>query len=110
MSFRRLKSWPTNADRPDFRETMTAGSVDAVRQHPHADKEDAWLIPDAYLFFADRFVEWLGQTTGEELQSRLDALYFAIKEDLHLVVIDLEEQDDPSKSVVFSIWSIRTWC
>jgi len=89
-----FKVWPTNADRPDFRDTMTAGSVDAVHQHPHADKEDAWLIPNAYLYFADRFVEWIGPASGEDLQSRLNALYFAIKEDLHLVVIDLEEQDD----------------
>lgn len=89
-----FKVWPTNADRPDFRDTMKAGSVEAVRQHPHANEEDVWLIPNAYLFFADTFSEWLGDTAGENLQSRLDALYFAIKEDLHLVVIDLEEQDD----------------
>lgn len=89
-----FKVWPTNADRPDFRDTMKAGSVEAVRQHPHADEEDAWLIPNAYLFFAETFSEWLGDSTGDDLEARLNALYFAIKEDLHLVVIDLEEQDD----------------
>ena len=89
-----FKVWPTNADRADFREVMKAGSVQAVRQLPHADPDDAWLIPNAYLFFADMFIEWVGDTTGETLESRLDAIYFSIKEDLHLVVIDLEEQDD----------------
>lgn len=89
-----FKVWPTNADRQDFRETMKAGSVQAVRQMPHADPDDDWLIPNAYLYFADTFVEWLVAGTADAMQARLDALYFAIKEDLHLVVIDLEEQDD----------------
>lgn len=89
-----FKVWPTNSDRVDFRDTMNAGSREAVRQLPGADPDDDWLIPDAYLFFADTFDEWLGGVEGELLESRIDALYVAIKEDLHLVVIDLEEQDD----------------
>lgn len=89
-----FKVWPTNADRADFRDTMKAGSAEAVRQLPHANPEDAWLIPNAYLFFAETFSKWIGDATGEGLESRLDAIYSSIKEDLHLVVIDLEEQDD----------------
>ena len=90
-----FKVWPTNADRADFRSTMTAGSIETVRQHPHADDEDdGWLIPNAYLFFADTFLDWLGDADADHLPARLEALYFAIKGDLHLVVIDLEEQDD----------------
>jgi hypothetical protein len=89
-----FKVWPTNSDRADFRDTLKAGCIQAVRQLPHADADDDWLIPNAYLFFADRFTEWIGDATGEMLQRRLDALYFSMKEDLHLVVIDLEEQDD----------------
>jgi uncharacterized protein with ParB-like and HNH nuclease domain len=89
-----FKVWPTNSDRSDFRDTMKAGSREAVKQLPAADPDDEWLIPNAYLFFADTLNSWLGEEAGESLEMRLDALYFAIKEDLHLVVIDLEEQDD----------------
>lgn len=89
-----FKVWPTNSDRSDFRDTMTAGSREAVKQLPSADPNDDWLIPNAYLFFADTFNGWLGDESGELVEAKIDALYFAIKEDLHLVVIDLEEQDD----------------
>jgi len=89
-----FKVWPTNSDRLDFRETMNAGSRKKVRELPSADPDDEWLIPNAYLFFADIFDGWIGDAEEESLERRLDALYFAIKEDLHLVVIDLEEHDD----------------
>ena len=92
----RFKVWPTNADRADFRSTMTAGSIEAVREHFHADddEDDGGLIPNAYLFFAATLLDWLGNSDGDQLAGRLEAMYFAIKGDLHLVVIDLEEQDD----------------
>lgn len=89
-----FKVWPTNSDRADFRDTMNAGSAAAVRDLPSADPDDDWLIPNAYLFFADTFAAWLADATGEALTARLDSLYCAIKDDLHLVVIDLEEHDD----------------
>jgi len=91
-----FKVWPTNADRVIFREVLNAGSVEAVRKLPHTDPKDPWLIPNAYLFFADAFWKWLkpdGDGNGD-LQNRLDALYDAIKDDLQMVVIDLEENDD----------------
>lgn len=89
-----FKVWPTNADREDFRDTMSAMSAEVVRQLPHSDPDDEWLIPNAYLFFSEKFAEWIGNATDGTMQSRMEAAYFAIKEDLHLVVIDLEEHDD----------------
>ena len=92
-----FKVWPTNADRAHFRETMKAGSSETLRRYQQQDDdgdEEIKLIPNAYLYFADTFSEWIGSSTGDDLRVRLDALYFAIKEDLHLVVIDLEDQDD----------------
>ena len=89
-----FKVWPTNADRLDFRETMTAGSSEKVRQLTELDDEETRLIPNAYLFFAETFAKWLAGAVGDELRARFEAIYFSIKEDLHLVVIDLEEQDD----------------
>jgi len=90
-----FKVWPTNADREDFRDVMGAGAPEEVRRLPHSDPEDLWLIPDAYLYFSDRFADWLGPTTSEDFMTRLDAFYETLKSDLHVVVIDLEENDDP---------------
>lgn len=89
-----FKIWPTNADREDFRQVMRANSPAIVRKMPHTDPDDAWLIPDAYLFFSDSFMEWLGNQQQEGFSNRLDALYTTLKDDLHVVVIDLEEKDD----------------
>lgn len=89
-----FKVWPTNADRPDFRDVMLAGSTEAVRQLPHAAAEDEWLIPDAYLYFVDTLKEWLGPVDNPEFQNRLKALYATLRDGLHLVVIDLDENDD----------------
>ncbi len=89
-----FKVWPTNADRDDFRLVMTVGSAEAVRRLPHADPEDTFLIPDAYLYFYDAFRAWLLMDGQERIPERIRSLHDAIREDLHLVVIDLDRQDD----------------
>lgn len=89
-----FKVWPTNADREDFRGVMKAGSPAVVRKMEHAHPDDAWLIPNAYLYFTDVFDEWLGPAGTEVFKKRLEALYGALRDDIHLVVIDLETQDD----------------
>jgi len=89
-----FKVWPTNADREDFRQVMVAGTRTAVRELPHADPADEWLIPDAYVYFSDNFAKWLGPPDSEAFSGRLETLYASLKEDLHTVVIDLEENDD----------------
>lgn len=89
-----FKVWPTNADRDDFRAVLGARSPSAVRKMEHAHPDDEWLIPNAYLYFHDTIDEWLGPVGTDSFQKRLDALYTALKDDVHLVVIDLEPQDD----------------
>ena len=88
------KIWPTNADRTDFMDVLTAGSREVVQKHSHADPDDQWLIPDAYLFFAGEFAEWLGPPRAETFAKRLQALYAVLTRGLHLVVIELEGGDD----------------
>jgi hypothetical protein len=90
----RFKVWPTNADREDFRSVMTAGAPVLVRKMEHASPDDDWLIPNAYLSFADAFEEWFGSPGTPEFRSRLETLYITLRDDLHLVVIDLEANDD----------------
>jgi hypothetical protein len=89
-----FKVWPTNADRADFRAVMAARSAAAVRKLEHAKRSDGWLIPDAYLYFHDRVDEWLGPAGTDGLTQKLQSLFTAFSEDLHLVVINLEAQDD----------------
>jgi hypothetical protein len=89
-----FKVWPTNADREDFRAVLKAGSPAGVRKMEHARPDDEWLIPNAYLYFHDVIDEWLGPVGTDDFQRRLDVLYATMRDDIHLVVIDLEAQDD----------------
>jgi hypothetical protein len=71
---------------------MTAGSRAAVEELPIDG--DA-LIRSAYVYFSDVFKSWLVEDGGEGgLLKRLPALYSTLKEDMSLVVIDLELDDD----------------
>jgi uncharacterized protein with ParB-like and HNH nuclease domain len=90
----KFKIWPTNADQEDFRQVMQMGSPSGVRKMEHADPNDEWRIPDAYLYFFDTFDEWLGVAGTEEFRKRLTTLYETLRDDLLLVVIDLEREDD----------------
>lgn len=89
-----FKVWPTNADREDFRAVMKAGSPAHVRKMEHAHPDDEWLVPNAYLYFSNIFDEWLGTAGTDAFKKRLEALYVTLRDDIHLVVIDLEVQDD----------------
>jgi hypothetical protein len=89
-----FKVWPTNADQSTFREVMKAGASALVRKLERTDDEDDCLIPNAYLYFSDTFDEWLGPAGTDLFRQRLDTLYLTMRDDLHLVVIDLESSDD----------------
>ena len=91
----KFKVWPTNADREDFRKVMRAGSSDSVRGLIPKGLRDNFLIPSAYLYFAQTIEAWLEPTQPDTFRRKIDALYNTIREDLHIVVIDLEETDDP---------------
>jgi hypothetical protein len=86
-----FKVWPTNADRNEFRSVMNAGSREVVRALL-LDGES--LIRNAYIFFAECFDSWVKEGPKEEAGRRLHALHSALREDLNVVVIDLEDNDD----------------
>lgn len=90
----RFKVWPTNSDREDFASVMSAGSRAAVERHPHADADDEHQIPDAYLYFAVRVDAFLTAGNGVDRADRLSALYDALTSGLHVVVIQLDREDD----------------
>ena len=100
-----FKIWPTNCDRDAFSKTMTAGSRQALCES-FGISEDQWSglqLPDAYLYFDDVLRTWIEEDNpvqcGEELsvpelESRFDALWVTIRNQLQLVAIDLEVDDD----------------
>ncbi|SRR6266487_1603005 len=90
-----FKVWPTNADQKEFQAIMTAGSLERLHESPFlADG----LICATYLYFFEVFANWIAESTTEEnILIGLEALYTTLREDLNLVVIDLEESDDPQE-------------
>lgn len=94
-----FKVWPTNADRRQFRAVMTAGSPEAVRtefklkKKPVANAQDN-LVAHAYLYFYDTLGDWVGPPADPVFSDRLKALWQSIKDDMQVVVIDLDDNDD----------------
>jgi hypothetical protein len=87
------KVWPTNADQEAFRTVMDARSADTLRKTP-LGKANTSAIANAYLFFSDAISLWLEEGGGNGEQ-QVEHLYTALREKLHIVVIDLGDADDP---------------
>ncbi len=121
----RFKVWPTNADRQDFDASMSAGSVEGLvdryplQRRKYARKPDPRpRLVEAYLFFAQAIRDFCfprtesdGETEGEEQAprafsvDRAHALYEALRRHIQLVVIELEDEDDPQ--VIFETLNAR---
>jgi len=89
----KFKVWPTNADRRTFRDSLTAGNKKDVLAIAYDDAR----IPLGYLFFYAVVEEWLGTPADPNFVRRVESLYQSLREDLQLVVIDLESDDDPQE-------------
>lgn len=120
----RFKVWPTNADRSDFEATMAAGSVQKLeaqyplRRQKYARKFDPRpRLVETYLFFSRRIEDFCsiapantvatdGASAGSVFSAdRAFALYEALKRHIQLVVIELEDDDDPQ--VIFETLNAR---
>lgn len=81
----RYKVWPTNEDRAAFRDVMDAtAEVGPATQHSR--------MAEAYTYFRSEFAQWLGQDRHDE---RAKALASALKDHLRLIVLDLDDADEP---------------
>lgn len=103
-----FKVWPTNADRATFREVLTAGSPQALRKSLEiVDRASAPRLAAAYLYFSDRIRDFVvaAGDDGELRDQRIFAIYQALRTALQLVVIELEEGDDPQ--VIFETLNAR---
>lgn len=101
-----FKVWPTNADREFFRAVMTVGSSQGVEERfriPGTRKAStaAPRLVEAYLYFEARILDFANGSDAfdgsrsVDARQRLDDLFDAVRRRLHLVVIELEDEDDP---------------
>jgi hypothetical protein len=81
----RYKVWPTNEDRPAFRDVMDCAFSDG----PGLTNS---RMANAYRFFRDEFYAWL---LTEPFGERAMALAIALKDHLRLIVLDLDTTDEP---------------
>ncbi len=125
QEFETYKVWPTTGDRLVYESVLTAGSPEEVRaRHPlvrakYARKPSPRpLLVGAYLFFFESIDAYVkdGRRSMEEgsenpalptceTEKRLDALIGAITNYMELVIIELEERDDPQ--VIFETLNAR---
>lgn len=90
-----FKVWPTNVDQTHFRRVMLCQSPAELRNQYGVGKQDevGHAIGDGYLYFVEAVRAWLTSDTSL-LETRLDALLDASRDYVHLVVIDLDKEDD----------------
>ena len=97
QTFEIFKVWPTNADREDFQTVMEAEDRTSLVKS-YGVRSDAKSIgrniADGYLFFHNAICEWLDEPDGGSPDDKVKALYSAIRDNVRLVVIDLDEKDD----------------
>lgn len=115
----RFKIWPTQLDRGQFGDVLTAGSREKLEElHPERRKkyarkpEPRARMVEAYLYFFDQLAEFfLGTSTEPPLAAttpidqRLDASFQALRNALQVVAIDLERDDDAQ--VIFETLNAR---
>ncbi len=91
-----FKLWPTRTDREAFRHAMDNGLA--------ANDFEESLIVQAHDFFQLQVSKWLHEKP-DELIDRADALEIAVTTMLQLIVIDLDDKDDPN--VIFETLNAR---
>lgn len=93
-----FKVWPTNQDRAHFQTVMTSGSLrtvaEAYGKNPTV-KSLGHLMAECYAYFYRQLGELLEETSEEGIDSLFRSLFQAIREDIVLVVVDLDSNDDP---------------
>lgn len=115
----KFKVWPTQLDRGQFADVVSAGSrVEVLKRHPLRKKPYARnydprpRMVESYFFFYDQFEEFFIGTKPEPplaaaipLTQRVDECFQALKTALQVVEIDLETGDDAQ--VIFETLNAR---
>lgn len=115
----KFKVWPTQLDRGQFSDVVSAGSRAEVlkkhplRRRPYARSPDPRpRMVEAYLFFYKQLEEFFLGTAAEPplavdtpLMARVDECFQALRSALQVVEIDLEQGDDAQ--VIFETLNAR---
>jgi len=102
-----FKIWPTNADRDDFRAVMDCAGRAALLDSfgiKRSSKRVGRNIPDAYLYFTNVIEAWL-QEIPASTDKKIAGLYSAVRDNVRLVIIDLDDKDDAQ--VIFETLNAR---
>lgn len=100
------KVWPTNSDQLDFANIMGAGSASAIADKYKDRASNPPRMAQAYNYFESAVREFLSDPgNGNSIEDRFLAIVKAIKESLQLIVIELENGDDPQ--VIFETLNAR---
>lgn len=96
----RFKLWPTKRDAEQFRLVSTAGSPEAILAvHPPVYRrrrlQPRPRMVEAYLFFHQEIMQWLGDDGSAAASERLRVLRRVIDRRLELVSIELAGNEDP---------------
>lgn len=104
-----FKVWPTNSDRSVFAKVMMAGSPDDVKAACGANDDTETSLPrmaEAYLYFYNAAEAFAGENAdGDEKETKLQAIFQALRIALQIIVIELEASDDPQ--VIFETLNAR---
>ena len=102
-----FKVWPTNADRETFRTILTATSPEALlKQTGHTVKSALPRMIGAYIYFYSQIADFTsGIDDAAGVDNHIFGLFQALRTGLQLVVIELEENDDPQ--VIFETLNAR---
>lgn len=115
----KFKVWPTQLDRSQLVDVITAGSRSAVETKHRVVRPKYARKPlprprmvEAYLFFDSQLREFFLGTAfdpplaaDQPLATRLEGCFTSLKSALKVVVIDLEQDDDPQ--VIFETLNAR---
>jgi hypothetical protein len=92
-SFEKFKVWPMNVDQAAFEEVMSAEPPVDHKSLVHAESR----FVRAHQFFTEQVRSYI-TAAGDDLQEqRAEALVIAMRESLKLVVISLEQSEDPQE-------------
>ena len=101
-----FKVWPTNADRSTFRQVMSAASPAALAKALSGEDAQPRMV-HAYRYFHDQISGFcsVADNDADGRDQRVFGLLQALRTALQLVVIELEDGDDPQ--VIFETLNAR---
>jgi uncharacterized protein with ParB-like and HNH nuclease domain len=102
-----FKVWPTNADRSTFRLILSAKTPEALlKESGLTAKSELPRMIGAYLYFHSQITAFASAIDDpDSVDHHIFGLFQALRTGLQLVVIELEENDDPQ--VIFETLNAR---